>query len=215
MDSSPFSPYGELAHRLLSPFQLTGDGAHDVSHLERVWRNAKAIHAEEGGDLELLAAAVLLHDCVQISKDSPLRDTASRLAADEARKILRTLGWGKPRIETAAGAIESHSYSAGIAPASLEGRILQDADRLDAIGMTGIARCFYTAGHMGSSLYDPTDPRGEARPLDDRRFALDHFPRKLLKLVDGFQTAAGQRLAQRRQRALREFYEGMLAEIGS
>jgi uncharacterized protein len=215
MDSSPFSPYGELAHQLLPSFQSAGDGAHDVSHLERVWRNAKAIHAEEGGDLELLAASVLLHDCIQVPKNSPLRDTASRLAADEARKLLQILGWKKPRIETVAGAIESHSYSAGIAPASLEGRILQDADRLDAIGMTGIARCFYTAGRMGSSLYSPVDPRGDTRPLDDRQFALDHFPRKLLKLVDGFQTAAGRHLALQRQRALQEFYQGMLAEIGA
>ena len=215
MASNPFSPYGELAHQLLPPFQSAGDGAHDVSHLERVWRNARAIHAEEGGDLELLAASVLLHDCVQVPKNSPLRDTASRLAADEARKLLQILGWEKPRIETVAGAIESHSYSAGIAPASLEGRILQDADRLDAIGMTGIARCFYTAGRMGSSLYSPIDPRGDTRPLDDRQFALDHFPRKLLKLVDGFQTAAGRHLALQRQRALQEFYQGMLAEIGA
>jgi uncharacterized protein len=215
MDSTPFSPYGELAHQLLPSFQLAGDGAHDVSHLERVWRNAKAIHTEEGGDLELLAAAVLLHDCVQIPKDSPLRDTASRLAAVEARKLLQTLGWEESRTDAVASAIESHSYSAGIALSSLEGRILQDADRLDAIGMTGIARCFYTAGRMGSSLYAPIDPRGKTRPLDERQFALDHFPRKLLKLVDGFQTATGRQLAQQRQLTLQEFYEGMLAEIGS
>jgi uncharacterized protein len=215
MDSNPFSPFGELAHQLLPSSQLAGDGAHDVSHLERVWRNTKAIHAKEGGDLELLAASVLLHDCVQVPKDSPLRDTASRLAADEARKVLQALGWEESRIGAVADAILSHSYSAGITPASLEARILQDADRLDAIGMTGIARCFYTAGRMGSSLYDPIDPRGNARPLDDRQFALDHFPGKLLKLVDGFQTATGRHIAQERQRVLQEFYEGMIAEISS
>jgi uncharacterized protein len=122
--------------------------------------------------------------------------------------------WESSRIEVVAGAIASHSFSAGIVPTSLEGRILQDADRLDAIGLTGIARCFYTAGRMGSDLYDIADPRGQARPLDDRRFALDHFPKKLLQLADGFQTSAGQRLAQKRQQTLQDFYQALLTEIG-
>jgi uncharacterized protein len=215
MNATFFAPYGQLAFRLLPMNHSDGDGAHDISHLERVWRNAKAIQTEEGGELELLAASVLLHDCVQVPKNSPKRGRASRLAAEKARAVLETLQWEKPRIEVVAGAIESHSYSAGIAPTSLEGRILQDADRLDAIGLTGIARCFYTAGRMGSGLYDSSDPRGAERPLDDRRFALDHFPKKLLKLVDGFKTQSGQRLARDRQRNLQYFYEGMLAEIGS
>jgi uncharacterized protein len=66
---------------------------------------------------------------------------------------------------------------------------------------------------VGSALYDSRDPRGDSRPLDDLRFALDHFPKKLLTLVDGFNTATGQRLAHTRQRALQEFYDGMLAEV--
>jgi uncharacterized protein len=215
MHPNQFAPYDDLAGRLLPVAQTAEDGAHDISHLERVWRNAKAIQETEGGDLELIAASVLLHDCVQVPKNSPLREMASRLAATEARTILRALDWEAARIQIVADAIESHSYSAGIAPTTLEGRILQDADRLDAIGLTGIARCFYTAGRMGSYLYDSGDPRGEFRPLDDLRFALDHFPKKLLTLVDGFKTAAGQRLAHTRQRALQEFYDGMLAEVSS
>ena len=215
MNANRFAPYDQLARQLLPMNQAHGDAAHDISHLERVWRNAKSIQTEEGGELELLAASVLLHDCVQVPKNSPMRERASRLAAEKARVVLETLQWERPSIEVVAGAIESHSYSSGIVPTSLEGRILQDADRLDAIGLTGIARCFYTAGRMGSGLYDPSDPRGEERPLDDRRFALDHFPKKLLKLADGFQTPAGQRLALDRQRSLQDFYEGMLAEIGS
>lgn len=208
-----FAPYDELARKLLPVNQTAEDGAHDISHLERVWRNAIAIQGAEGGDLELIAASVLLHDCVQVPKNSPLREMASRLAATEARTLLRALSWEADRVQTVAEAIESHSYSAGITPKTLEGRILQDADRLDAIGLTGIARCFYTAGRMGSALYDSRDPRGATRPLDDLRFALDHFPKKLLTLVDGFNTAAGQRLAYDRQRTLQDFYLGMLAEV--
>jgi len=210
-----FAPYEDLARVLLPVNDNAADGSHDLSHLERVWKNAKTIHAEEGGDLELIAAAVMLHDCVQVAKDSPLRASASRLAAQKAHSILDGLKWDSSRIDVVAAAIESHSFSAGITPASLEGRILQDADRLDAIGLVGIARCFYTAGRLGSQLYDALDPRGEARPLDDARFALDHFPRKLLTLAEGFQTATGRRLARQRHKRLQDFYEGVLSEIGA
>ena len=71
------------------------------------------------------------------------------------------------------------------------------------------------AGRIGSQIYDQLDPRAGARPLDDRRFALDHFPRKLLNLVEGFQTSTGRHLAQVKHQALVEFYERILAEIGT
>jgi uncharacterized protein len=192
-----------------------GDGSHDTSHLVRVWKSARTIQSEEGGDLELLAASVMLHDCVHVPKNSPQRVNASRLAAEKASSVLRGLNWDAVRIGVVTDAIESHSFSAGIRPASLEGRILQDADRLDAIGLIGIARCFYMAGRLESQLYDQFNPRGDARQLDDGRFALDHFPKKLLGLAERFQTPTGQRLARSRQRALLEFYEGVLAEISA
>jgi uncharacterized protein len=208
-----FHPFDQLAAKLLDNLTEDEDGAHDLSHIVRVWRNAQLIHREEGGDLEVLVAAVLLHDCVQVAKDSPLRGQASRLAANESRARLAALGWEPSRIQTVASAIESHSFSAGIAPTSIEGCILQDADRLDAIGFGGIARCFYTAGRLGSRLYDLADPEGNGRALDDRRNALDHFPRKLLTLEGSFKTRTGQELARERHRRVLEFYRGMLAEV--
>jgi uncharacterized protein len=96
---------------------------------------------------------------------------------------------------------------------SIEGCILQDADRLDAIGFGGIARCFYTAGRLGSRLYDLADPEANTRPLDDGRNALDHFPKKLLTLEGSFKTRTGQELAKERHRRVLEFYRGMLAEV--
>src|SRR6201996_7929824 len=209
MSADFFAPFSELASKLL-PLLSGSDGAHDLSHLIRVWRNVKAIQREEGGDLEILAAAVLLHDCVDVPKNSPLRSQASRLAAVEAVARLSALGWSEKRSSWVASTIESHSYSAGVAPVAIEGRILQDADRLDAIGFTGIARCFYTAGRLASQLYDPVDPTASASSLDDRRFALDHFPQKLLKLADNFTTVTGQRLAEARAQALEGFYRGMV-----
>lgn len=215
MHSDLFTPYQDLACALLPINSDTGDGSHDVSHLARVWKNAKVIQSEEGGDLELLAASIMLHDCVQVPKNSALRSGASKLSAEKARSVLKALQWNARRVDVVTEAIESHSFSAGLIPASLEGRILQDADRLDAIGLVGIARCFYTAGRLSSQLYDPLDPRGEARQLDDSRFALDHFPRKLLSLAKEFKTSTGRRLAQDRHRALLDFYDGVLAEISA
>ena len=208
-----FHPFDQLAAKLLDNLIEDEDGAHDLSHIVRVWRNAKLIHRDEGGDLEVLAAAVLLHDCVQVAKDSPLRSQASLLAANESRVRLAALGWEPSRIHTVACAIESHSFSAGVAPTSIEGCILQDADRLDAIGFGGIARCFYTAGRLGSRLYDLADPEGNRRALDDGRNALDHFPKKLLTLEGSFKTRTGQELAKERHRRVLEFYRGMLAEV--
>jgi uncharacterized protein len=212
--SGAFAPYGELAASLLGAVEDGGDGSHDLAHLHRVWLNARTIAAEAGGDGEILAAAVLLHDCVHVEKSSPLRAQASRLAAERATVLLAGLGWAQDRVAAVAHAIAAHSFSAGIAPRSLEARVLQDADRLDAIGAIGVARCFYTAGRMGSALYDPLDPRAEHRALDDRRFAIDHFRVKLLRLADGFQTAAGARMAAERTRRIARFLAEFEEEAG-
>ncbi len=211
--AAAFSPFENLAARLL-PHAFSGnDGSHDAAHLLRVWKNAHVIAQEEGGDLRLLAAAVLLHDCVAVEKNSPQRAEASRLAAEKASVLLSGLGWASPEVDAVAHAILTHSFSANIAPETLEARILQDADRLDAIGMIGAARCFYIAGRMGSVLYDPLDPVAANRPLDDKAYAIDHFETKLFRLADGFRTGAGRRMAQKRQAKLRQVLAMMLEEI--
>ena len=190
------------------------DGAHDLAHISRVWVNAFAIAAREGGADEILAASVLLHDCVAVEKNSPLRSQASRLAADQAVEILSGLGWERKTAEAVHHAIAAHSFSAGVPPKSLHARVLQDADRLDAIGMIGVARCFYTGGRMGSALYQPDDPRAEHRPLDDAAYALDHFRAKLFHLRDGFQTPTGAAMAAERHARMAEFVAAFEAEIG-
>jgi uncharacterized protein len=215
--AAAFAPHAALAEALLAALEPGGtDGSHDLSHILRVWRNAAAIaRAEPGSDSELLAAAVILHDCVAVEKDSPQRPFASRLAAARAREIMGGLGWNPARIAALEHAIEAHSFSAGIAPKTLEARILQDADRLDAIGAIGIARCFYVGGRMGSALYDPADPSAVTRELDDRRYALDHFGAKLFKVATGFRTAAGQAIAADRTRVMRDFVAAFLDEIAT
>ena len=208
-----FRPFEELAQHCSFYIATDEDGAHDLSHIVRVWQNARLIQAVEGGDLRLVAAATLLHDCVHIPKNSPERARAADLAADKAFILLSELGWSGPDLEVVIGAIRTHSYSNHRNPTTIEGRILQDADRLDAIGAIGIARCFYTAGHMRSKLYHLSDPEGKERDLDDASYALDHFPRKLFKLTANFTTQEGSNLAEKRGVNLREFYNHFLEEV--
>ena len=133
----------------------------------------------------------------------------------KAAEVLTVLDWGAAEVDRVSHAVIAHSFSANITPETIEAKTLQDADRLDAIGLVGVARCFYVAGRMGSGLYDAADPRANDRELDDRAFAIDHFETKLLKLASGFQTTTGAALAQARHAELRRFLEGFLAEIGS
>lgn len=211
-----FEPFQDLASLLL-PHTRAGrsDAAHDLSHLLRVWRNVCAIRNHEGGDPHILVAATLLHDCVEVEKNSPFRSSASRLAAARASELLTEKGWDEQRVAAVAHVIEAHSFSAGIAPQTLEAQILQDADRLDALGMVGVARMFHVSGRLGSRLYDPFDPQAGKRTLDDQQFAIDHFQTKLLHLAKGFQTATGARMANVRHSRMQRFLEELLEEIGA
>lgn len=213
LSETAFAPHEALARDLLAHAVSGDDGSHDLAHIHRVFRNAMRIHVAEGGNGRVLAAAVLLHDCVAVEKSSPLRPQASQLAAEKASAILAGLGWDASNIAAVAHAITTHSFSAALAPETIEAKILQDADRLDAIGMVGAARCFYTAGRMGSALYDPADPLAERRALDDRAFAIDHFAAKLFKLSDNFQTEAGRLMARERHDRLKTVLAQFIDEI--
>ena len=216
MFANRFAPFEDLA-RLLIPHTHAEniDGSHDISHLLRVWKNVCAIRDHEGGDARLLLAATLLHDCVAVEKNSPFRSSASRLAAARATELLTGMGWDEESVASVAHAIEAHSFSAQVTPLTLEARILQDADRLDALGMIGVARVFYVSGRMGRFLYDPTDPQSTQRPYDDQNFAVDHFHTKLLHLADSFQTRTGTSLARVRHDRLKRCLDELMEEIGA
>lgn len=214
MVAEPFFPFQRLAQNLLTflPDEST-DGSHDLSHIHRVWINVRRLQEKEGGDLEALLAATILHDCVAVEKDSPLRSQASSLSAEKAASILESMEWHADRVQQIAHAIKTHSFSAGLEPLTIEAKILQDSDRLDAIGMVGIARCFYVSGRMGSALYDFTNPEAVGRDYQDKRFTIEHFHTKLLKLASGFQTAEGARMAATRHARLTNFLENFMEEI--
>ncbi|MEH6436070.1 HD domain-containing protein [Massilia sp. DD77] len=189
------------------------DGAHDASHLDRVWRNAQALlpHHPEADALVVLAACYL-HDLVNLPKNDPERAQASRRSAQLARHQLAWMGFPHERLDAVAHAIEAHSFSAAIPTRSIEARIVQDADRLDALGAVGLARMFYIAGMMGSGLAHPDDPLAQRREPDDRAYSLDHIAVKLATLPGKMQTEGGRRLGQERLALLESFRASFAAE---
>lgn len=212
--AAKFAPFEMLARNLLpNAISDLSDGSHDAAHLLRVWRNVQLIASAEGGDLEMLAAATLLHDCVSVPKDSRERAQASRLAAAKASSILTAYGWDVRKTAEVRHAIEAHSFSAQLEPKSTEAKILQDADRLDAIGYIGVARCFYVSARLGRALYDPEDPDASNRALNELDYAIDHFKTKLLRVSSSFKTETGQALAQARHNVVETFMNGLLDEV--
>lgn len=190
------------------------DGAHDIGHLRRVWANAREIAADLGGDLEILLAAAYFHDAVNLPKNHPDRARASQLSADWAVEYLAGTDFPEAKLAATAHAIAAHSFSAGIAPQTPEAEILQDADRLEALGAIGIARMFHVGGAMGGLLFDAADPLGLHRPLDDKAFSLDHLEVKLFPIAGTMRTAAGRAMAEARVEWMRSFRTRLLSEIG-
>ena len=189
------------------------DGAHDASHLARVWRNAQALLAHHPeADTLVVMAACYLHDLVNLPKNDPERAQASRRSAVLARAELARLGFPSERLDAVAHAIEAHSFSAAIAPTTLEAKIVQDADRLDALGAIGLARMFHVGGGMGRSLAHATDPLADTRALDDQTYTLDHIVVKLAKLPAMMQIDAGRALAEARLARLMAFRDEFAAE---
>ena len=190
------------------------DTAHDLAHVQRVWANARVIADKEGrGDLRILVAATFLHDLVSLPKDHAQRHTSSILSAKAAKPILATLGYSADEAAQVAHAITAHSYSANIPPETIEAEILQDADRLDALGAIGIARTFAVSGALGRPIYDPADPFAEQRSLNDKEFAIDHWPQKLLRLPQLMNTETGKALAVERLTLMQNFLKQFANEL--
>ncbi len=194
---------------------LGDDGAHDINHLQRVWRNAALLlqqHAE--ADALTVMAACYLHDLVNLPKNHPERHLASRQAAALACRQLGELDFPEDKLAGVAHAIATHSFSADLTPTTIEAQIVQDADRIDALGAVGLARLFYTAARMDSALAHGTDPLAAHRPLDDKAYALDHIVTKLDKLPGKMQTRAGRALAEQRLAVLTDFRAAFAGEWG-
>jgi uncharacterized protein len=189
------------------------DAAHDLEHIRRVVTNARMLAAQEHADLAVVLPAAWLHDCVTVAKDSPLRAKASRLAGRTAVEFLQTISYPAQHLPEIQHAIEAHSFSANITPQTREAQVVQDADRLDALGAIGLARCLMLSGATGRRLYDPLEPFPVARPLDEQSNAIDHFYAKLFRLADRMTTAAGRAAAAKRTAFLHAFVDQLRHEI--
>jgi len=187
------------------------DPAHDFSHILRVYSNAKWIGEKESADLAVLLLAALLHDAGSGSK---LEDkSAKQIGTKAAEDFLKKKGVPEDISDKIIYAIDVHRFSKGIVPKSLEAKILQDADRLDAMGAIGIGRVFMTGGVLGRAFYNLEDPFCEAREPDDKIWNLDHFYRKLLKLESGMHTDAAKKLARRRSAVLERYLADLKEEL--
>ena len=192
---------------------LPTDAAHDPGHVRRVVHTALRLAEGEGARLDVVLPAAWLHDCVVVPKDSPDRPRASRLAAAEAVRLLGAWGFGALPLDAIAHAVEAHSFSAGIVPRTVEAMVVQDADRLDALGAIGLARCLALGGAMGRPLMHPDDPFADRREPDDRTWSIDHLPVKLLRLETTMRTGAGRAEAARRTAFLRAFLAQLATEL--
>lgn len=192
-------------------------GAHDWWHILRVWNNASALQAKEGGDTQVIALAALLHDV------DDYKLTGGNGQPYRARTWLESLGAEPELVDQVCGIIGALSFKgAGVATpmASIEGKIVQDADRLDAIGAIGIARAFSYGGSKARALYIPNQEPEFHGSIEAYRAAHDreqghtiaHFYEKLLLLADRMQTPTAREMARGRHQYLRSFLEQFDAE---
>jgi len=191
------------------------DPAHDGAHVLRVAASARDIASAEHAPISVTVTAALLHELFNHPKNHPESHRSGEVCAEHAAKLLGEIGFPADSIEPVAYAIRVHGFSRGIVPSTLEARVLQDADRLDAIGAIGIARCFATCASMARPFYEPGDPFCDAREPDDKQWGLDHFYRKLLRIHEGLHTATARGIGADRAAFMRAYLEQLRREIGA
>jgi uncharacterized protein len=179
-----------------------------------VWQLAKNIGQIEGADLFIVEMAALLHDVSDFKFNDSLEG-----GKDKVIKWLEYLELDNKTTEIIWSAVETVSFKgAGVdtKPKTLEGMIVQDADRLDAMGAVGIARTFAYGGHSGREIYNPDIKPVLHQSFDDYKKnqspSINHFYEKLLLLKNLINTATGKKIAEKRHKILKEYLEEFLIE---
>lgn len=195
-------------------YEMTSDtSGHDWWHARRVSEMARKIAAEEGADPNLCELAALLHDIPDDKRGLPEEEGLSRVRAWLTSQHLCTETIGHILV-----IIQTMSFRGGNNPPmeSLEGKIVQDADRLDAIGAIGIARTFVYSGHSGQKMYDPGIPVRDSMTRKEYRdgtsTAINHFYEKLLKLEKLMNTSYARKIAAERQTVMMDFLRQFMKE---
>lgn len=164
--------------------------AHDFEHTSRVYQIATHIGSKLNADIELIQVAALTHDI--IDKKVSINIEESR---DDVIQTLSSIGYKADFIEQVFCIIENMSFSSGKTPDSLEGKIVQDADRIDAIGAIAIARTFAYGGSMNRKIYEEGNPE----------CSVAHFYDKLLLLKQGLHTNIAKRIAEKRHAYMEDY----------
>lgn len=191
------------------------EGGHDWFHVERVWKNAKLIAKEEECDLELVELAALLHDIA----DSKFHGGDEEIGPRTAKDWLERSSYPPERIARIVQIIRAISYKGGKnehEDSSMEFKVVQDADRLDAIGAIGIARTFNYGGYKNRQLYNPEIPANPNQSKEEYKNnpgpTINHFYEKLLLLKGLMHTATGKRLAHERHLFMESFLDQFYQE---
>jgi len=191
--------------------QFEGEGSgHDWWHIHRVWKNSISIGEKEGGDMFVVQLGALLHDI----DDFKLHGGDSSVGAREARKYLKSLGVNEDVVNHVCEIVGDISFKgAGEEKPmrTLEGRIVRDADRLDAMGAIGIARCFAYGGYKGTPIHLP-DVKPKLHETTEEYITrqssqINHFYEKLLLLKELMLTDTGKKMAEGRHRYMLEYLE--------
>ena len=191
------------------------EGGHDWFHTLRVYKNALHIAKGEEADVVIVALGALLHDIA----DSKFYDGDETVGPKIAREFLEQQNTSNSRIQAVVKIIENVSYRGGNKKSdynAIELQIVQDADRLDAIGAIGIARTFNYGGFKNRKLYDPAiDPKLEMTPDEYKKSdapTINHFYEKLLLLKDGMHTQTAKEIAAKRHTFMQDFLDQFYAE---
>ncbi|GLT13503.1 HD domain-containing protein [Vibrio algivorus] len=193
--------------------EMIQDPAHDLNHVLRVVQTARKLCQKEQADLLIVLPAAYLHDCFTFPKNHPERASSSAVAAEKADQFLRSINYPVEKLKAIKHAIIAHSFSAGIKPTTIEAQIVQDADRLDALGAIGVSRCLQVSSSFGASLYHSEDPYAKHRGLDDKSFTLDHFQVKLFKLAEQMHTSSAKQEAARRVQFMKLYIQQLGSEM--
>ncbi|HXX37475.1 MAG TPA: HD domain-containing protein [bacterium] len=208
-------PLEQLARRVRDKLSSDITG-HDFWHVTRVRNLALAIAGEEGGDLEVVEAAALLHDVFRPEEHARGILHIGQEAQAYMRDLLVIVGFPREKIPAVLYCIEVHEHYAfaGDPEAErIEARILQDADRLDAMGAIGIARALMFSGAHGLTLWDPEErPGAWSAHRPPQRSSIIHFQEKLLKLESTMHTATARRMARERHAFMELFLRRFFAE---
>ena len=201
--------FEKLREKVL-PYFAKGDG-HDFDHVERVYNNSLKIgESEPNVDMDIVRAATLLHDIARSKKGVCHAEEGSKMVPD----ILKEVGFPEEKIDAVVHAVAVHRYSKGLKAETREAEILQDADRLDALGAIIVARALEKAGKDGIPVYDPDLPVMEVYDGSNTT-AINHLCEKSLRIVpESFKTAKAQEIARERYDFVKEFVERFKKEWG-